>query len=375
MGDIMKNKKHSPLYLTGVVILALMVIILAASLITCNPLFRGSDDSIPFNESYAYGSSKLDLFILDSYNELGQSNINEFYDWMSSAYSAWRDEAVASGSFPFKGQESHDLKSFCSWARNHFNEIKEPRVRAEEEQSISIELHRLIKTIIPKFSLERGYEFHNVVRSGERQCFLQSVLIASLLQSMDISAGLLMVFKNERGEESNNGHAVVLERLADGKDLLVDASESAPFATHQGLFCRTHEGYRYVLPQYNEKTGAILSYVSVSGKKIADRREVKTMDLSFIQSQFDVYRGEWTEGGFHDKNKSTQGMETAAGYFQRSVSECPENPQALYFLARSYEELGQSAYALETYAKAMKLYTHYGWVPRSMKDKEAKLHF
>ena len=62
-------------------------------------------------------------------------------------------------------------------------------------------------------------------RSGQRQCFLQSVLIAGLLQRMGISAGVAMVYRNPRGEESNNGHAVTLVKLPDGDDLVADAAE------------------------------------------------------------------------------------------------------------------------------------------------------
>ncbi len=159
---IESSSTKKPFFKIGVILaLSLVVIVFFVSLITGNPLFHFEEESRAFTDPYAYGSSCMDLFVLDSYNELGQSNVNEFYEWMEESYRTWRDHEKAAGTFPFKEAENLDLKGFCAWAKSHLRSMGDVKERQEEERTISKELHHLIKAIIPKFSLQRGYEFHS----------------------------------------------------------------------------------------------------------------------------------------------------------------------------------------------------------------------
>ncbi len=90
--------------------------------------------------------------------------------------------------------------------------------------------------MLPKFSLDRGYEFRHSVDRLERQCFLQSVLIAGLMQRMGMEAGVVMIYRNQKGEASNLGHATVVLKLDNGRDIMVDASDPHPFMRHRGVF-------------------------------------------------------------------------------------------------------------------------------------------
>jgi hypothetical protein len=84
-------------------------------------------------------------------------------------------------------------------ARTKLDRIALPSARAAAERQVCADLHKSIKSRIPRFSLDRGFEFRHTVGRGERQCFLQSVVIASLLQRAGIPAGVAMVFATKRG--------------------------------------------------------------------------------------------------------------------------------------------------------------------------------
>jgi hypothetical protein len=223
-------------------------------------------------------------------------------------------------------------------------------------------LHRMVKSTIPRFSLDRGFEFCSVVRYGERQCFLQAVLIAGLLQRSGVRAGVAMVYRNLHGQETNNGHAVTLVRLSDGRDLIVDASDPEPFARQQGLYVRAG-GYRYVDPVYEGRTGRIASYRTVPEKGKLSPAQVRTLDLAFIRSQFWYYRGERREGGLLSRAKTPAGLAAAAADLRKSVSLCPRNPLAVYMLGRVYHAQGKAEEAHRLFERAHRLYAAAGWVP------------
>jgi hypothetical protein len=183
------------------------------------------------------------------------------------------------------GRQKPSLTGALAHVRQDLGRIKEPDRRAEAEAALGARLYRLVKTMIPRFSLDRGFEFTNVVRYGERQCFLQAVLIASLLQRMSVDAGVVMVYRSVHGQESNNGHAVTLLRLANGQDVIVDASEREPFAHQKGLFVRCG-GYQYVEPVFAHGSGRIIRYRLTSGKGLVENSRVQTLDLPFLHSQF-----------------------------------------------------------------------------------------
>jgi hypothetical protein len=168
--------------------------------------------------------------------------------------------------------------------------------KTQAEVEFSARLHKLIKDIIPRFSLDRGFEFANVITRGERQCFLQSVIIAGILQKTGVDAGIAMVYRSISGQESNNGHAVVLVKLPNGRDLIVDASDPVPFVEQRGLFVN-HHGYKFVKPVYNKADHQILYYTAESNSSRIAASRVKTLDYNFIRSQFYYYRGERAPGG------------------------------------------------------------------------------
>jgi len=314
------------------------------------------------NTSYPYKSNKFNILLEDSYKETTKVKASEFYLWMEDAYK--------NSSFHYPEKESLAFKDLLNYQKEYLiNIISSTDKKAEEEMKISAWFHRLIKTIIPKFSLSRGFEFSNVVKYGERQCFLQSVLIASLLQYIGIPAGVVMVYKNIKGEETNNGHAIVIVKLADKKDIIVDASDKEPFVKHQGLFMRVSNGnYLYVNPVYEENGAKILYYKEASSGKEIDVSNIKTLDFNFIRSQFYYYRGERVTGGLFEGRKSKEGLEQASKFLKKSINFCPQNPLAVYMLGIVLKAEGKTDEGLKLIGDAYKLYVQYGWVPQGVKD-------
>jgi hypothetical protein len=243
--------------------------------------------------------------------------------------------------------------------------LTDPSVRAGAERTVCEDLHKALKRQIPRFSLDRGFEFSNTVRYGERQCFLQSVVIAALLQRAGITAGVVMVSRNEKGAHCNNGHAVTLARLADGTHLLVDASDPTPFMSHQGLMVAVpaHGGYAYVEPVY-DPAHRITTYRSLRDRKKLAPSAVAALDVPFLRSQFEYYRGERAPGGlFNPPLATASGLAESERWLQRSVATCPRNPLAFYMLGRVQERRGKISAAKRAYNDAYLLYAKYGWIP------------
>ena len=250
-------------------------------------------------------------------------------------------------------------------AKPRLSRIANVKERASAERALCVNLHKAIKKQSPRFSLDRGFEFANTVKRGERQCFLQSVVIASLLQRAGVPAGVVMVSRNERGAYCNNGHAVTVARLADGTDIIVDASDPTPFMTHRGLMVRVPAlgGYAYVEPVY-DAAHRITAYRSLRGKTTLAPPAIALLDVPFLRSQFTYYRGERTPGGlFTPPLVQPAGLARSETWLKQSVSECPQNPLAVYMLGRVQERQGNRAAAKRSYSDAYALYTRYGWVP------------
>ncbi|MDQ7823928.1 MAG: hypothetical protein RDV48_14100 [Candidatus Eremiobacteraeota bacterium] len=349
-----------------VVIIVIAVLIAAGSLIRGCPLTPWDRDDRSSIIRYPYGSEQFSLFIKNSCDECGEGSDEEFYSWFEGLYARWRDDSVNAGAFPFGAFEKYDFRDFLKKSDIHFASISDETKRGEEQLRCAAGVHHLVKAVIPKFSLERGFEFVNVMKYGERQCFLQSVLIAGILQEMGLDAGVVMVYRNERGEESNNGHALVLLKLSDAFDVTVDASEKTPFACHRGLFCKTGTSYRYYNPIYEGPDRIITAYRTTSGVPVAPR-EVLSCDVPFLMSMFYFYRGEWAPGGLRNGKKSPEGLELAASYFSRAIKECGENPLPVYYAARVSEARGLKKQAQVYYRQAFSLYNHYGWVPKGLR--------
>lgn len=301
--------------------------------------------------SYAYGSPAFAAFVDDSYDVAKRGRSQDFFDWMDREFDA------AAG---------NDIESFAAAARNRMQGARSPAARTVQEVQTAREVHRLVKRAIPRFSLDRGFEFHQTEALGERQCFLQSVLIAGLLQACGVEAGVVMVYLNEKGDSTNNGHAVTLLRLASGNELVVDASEPRPFATHRGLFVATgsEPPYRYVRPTY--ASGDVPFMVAGTAEGPGGRlppSALRPVDIGFLRSQFDYYRGERAPGGILAKPPTSKGLAQSAKFLERSVRECGQNPLAVYMLGTVYEALGDLPRARERLQFAKGLYEADGWVP------------
>jgi hypothetical protein len=297
--------------------------------------------SASFNpETYPYGTTSFSQFIEDSQARFGSPSQSNFYAWMDRA-------------------AGRSLIKDADTLRKRITAAK-PADRPQIILTAASDLHRLVKKSIPMFSLERGYEFYYVVTKGERQCFLQSVLIAGILQRAGIDAGVVMVWKNEKGSESILGHAVTVVKNTNGSYFLVDASAPKPFMTHQGLFGRGGAGYKFVSPIY--KGTNILGFANaegVSGRPIA----LGGLPINYLRSQFDYYRGERAVNGFMTPPRTPVGLADSAKFLEKAVAESKENPLAMYVLGHVYKQQGRLVDADKAYQTAYKLFAADGHIP------------
>lgn len=314
---------------------------------------------IPSAERYSYHSQQFYQFVKDSYQYNHAGNPRQFFNWFENTYKIVNAKL---GAYP-----ETTLDQFIASRKNERAKSQNIRQKTQREMLICAETHRLVKTLIPRFNLTRGFEFTNTVKLGERQCFLQSVLIAGLLQDMGIDSGVVMIYKNAHGEESNNGHAVTLVKLTDGTDILLDASEQTPFVTHRGIYARA-SGYRYLTPVFQGPSKKIISYKTADKSNKIQTSKVRTMDINFIRSQFDYYRGERAKNGILWAARTPGGMEASLDAFKSAVQYCPQNTLALYMLAKTYFVLGDTAKAQKTYQTAVTCYSRAGWTPAGIKD-------
>lgn len=221
---------------------------------------------------------------------------------------------------------------------------------------------QLVKRLLPRFSLEEGYEFAYAALKGERQCLLQATLVQGLLESMGFSAGIYMVWRNPQGQESNLGHAVAVLRLK-GKDYLVDPSEPTPFPRHLGVFLSTREGYRFAEPIYAHD-GAIVVYRIQGKKRLPD--EVEPLPYAFVRSQFYYYRGEQARGGVLKPPRTPAGLARSEAMLRKAVALDPRNPLARYLLGLTLVKEGKGMEAKSLLFEAHALYRAYGHVPPSV---------
>ena len=318
-------------------------------------------------ESYPYGGKTFTHFVSNSYRG-EKGNAQDFYDWMS--------RAVRQNTALFPGDSTKDLPARLSAERSRLAALPDAKAKAEVELRIAEQLHKAVKTVIPKFSLERGYEFRYTVQRGERQCLLQSVLMAGMMQAMGMNAGAFMVWKSETGSESNNGHVVSVLKLADGKDVLVDCSDPHPIAKQQGLFVwnGAEKRYRFVEPVYTGDKGIISGYKTHGTSAVLPSKNVRPLDVSFLDSQFDFYRGEHTPGGLLHTPRTPSGLEQEMRYLRRAVRAAPQNPLAVYMLGRVYLKQNNLGAARSCLTRAYALYSSAGRVPQGTKDAMKELN-
>ena len=315
------------------------------------------------NEIYPYRTPEFNEFVNESFGSPKGSA--RFYKWMA--------QAVRKSKFSFPDEKNLALEPYLSYKYKQLAKFDDSAERAKVERSFAASLHKMVKLILPHFSLDHGYEFTNAYEHGQRQCFLQSVLITGLLQKGGVRAGVAMVNCNVQGQETNNKHAVCIARLADGTDLIVDASEDEPFAKQHGLFTFSTEGFRFVKPVYGQGQ-SITSYQSYDGHSAIDIKAIRPLTRSFLRSQFDYYRGERTLGGVMAKQKTSRGLQEAAKFLTRSIQENPQNPLSQYMLGRVLLYQGRREAAARSLDRAMALYQKEGWVPPDERTSQLQAH-
>ncbi len=324
-------------------------IAIAAALIVVALAAQGTGSVAP----YPYNGKTFRTFVQDSYIEGHKGDPQQFYDWFAAAF--------AKSAPQYKGVDEKDLPRFLDAEKRRIDSIKNPKARAAEELRLGEYLHAVVKKTIRVFSLEHGFEFHAVQRLGQRQCLLQSVLIAGLLQEMHVDAGVVMVYRNIQGEYSFNGHVTTLMKLSDGKDIIVDASEPEPFAKHKGILAQTTR-YCCLSPVYAKGSSMIVAYRTSFGRR-AKPSEVSPLDADYVRSQFYYYRGERAPGGVIATKPTKAGLAASAYFLGKSVKLSPANSLAVYMLGRTYAAQGKPDRAKAQYRKALKLQQSYGWVP------------
>ncbi|MGY2894648.1 hypothetical protein [Deinococcus sp. UYEF24] len=334
---------------------------LALALLTLAPAtLAASQTATPqVGPNFQYGSAAFDEVAQTSYKTVGLSGT--FNDWIMAAY---QKTGVTLGDAA-SGNLTADLD-----ARAAAIKAATGAARVKLERDTAAWAHKFVKKSIPKFSLERGFELANVVKTGERQCLAQSFIISGLLQRAGMQAGAVMVWSNPQGQQSNLGHVVSVVRLSgmnggSGNDLLVDASDPTPFVHHQGLLVRSGGRYNFVKPTY-EADDTISGYtVADSGTRLSVKA-TSPLTLSYLHSQFDYYRGERATGGFMGTGvgKATPaGLKQSALYLNRALQEDPQNALASFVLGHVLARQGQNGPAMAQYQKANALYLSQGHVP------------
>jgi tetratricopeptide (TPR) repeat protein len=330
------------------------------------PSFHRQPSHTRFTPRYSLRDKTFTAFVTDSYRQTdgGTAGAAEFYRWLDAAYGKTR---ITVGPPPGVSR-SLPLAGALDAERSRLARISGSAAKTRQERQVAAWAHRTVKKAIPRFSLDRGFEFYSMVHGGERQCYAQSVLIAGMLQRAGIPAGVVMVWKNQSGATSNNGHAITIARLSNGRHLLIDASEPLPFSLQQGLFVRQDRQYRFVTPLFNKNDSEIFGYRRESDQERIAVSSVHALDLPFLKSQFYYYRGERAPGGAFDSKKTIAGLSRSAQHLQTAIRLCPENPLATYMLGRVYQRLGKTEAARQQFAQSYRLYSRFGYLPEGARD-------
>lgn len=335
--------------------LAALTVILPTLGIAGESLMRQNQTTTQAQVSRAtlsYQSAGWNTLVSDSYNLLG-NNTRPFSQWLEAAYRGTTKAHLG---------KYGNLEEALQFRKAELKAAK-GEARVILERKTGAWLHKMTKAIIPKFSLERGFEFVYMVKNGERQCLLQSVLIAALAQRMGMDVGIAMVWRNDTGRVSNLGHVTAVVRLSNGLDTLIDASDPEPFFKHQGLLMRDGSDYRFLEPQY-DKNGNILEYKRTKDGVNLKPRQVESLSYNYIRSQFEFYRGERAVGGFIGPS-TPSGLAESALHLTKAIGLEPANALALYVLAL-VERKQEKPYRARL-EQAAALYERYGFMPEGVK--------
>ncbi len=303
---------------------------------------------------YPFGSSQFDALVRDSQSATGDSLTSSFEGWLEKAYATHQKAQL---------EDYATLTNALKARAAEYAKLKDVNARVALERDTGAWLHRMIKVTIPKFSLDRGFEFTNTVRFGERQCLLQGTLIASLLQKMGFEAGIVMIWRNLQGTPSNLGHVATYLSLSDGHALIVDASEPEPFASHQGVF-----SYNRRLAQYQFLTPKFDTAGNLTDFNEARVSAITALPYSYVRSQFYFYRGERTPGGFVNKPITPDGLARSQAFLQKAISLEPQNLLAQYVLGYVYNRAGKTDLGTAQFKLSYGLYQKFGYVPDGVKQ-------
>lgn len=249
--------------------------------------------------------------------------------------------------------------------------LKDDSLNPEQKTNLQIafakELYNWIKKTLPRYSLDKGFELTNAALHSQRQCFLQAIILTSILHKNNIDAAIAMVNLNDNGSETNNGHAIVILKLPNGNDIILDGSAVTPFMNHLGIFVNTPDGYLYVKPVYMMGSNQISYYSSTADSQIIPTSSIIIFDLNFLRSQIYYYRGEQAKNGSISEKPNKKGLSNSLIYLKIAYQYCPNNPLVLYILSKTYDLLDDNENASAWKTKAKNKYSSYGWVPVQLK--------
>lgn len=307
----------------------------------------------------SYGGAQFQELAAESYELAGLKG--DFQSWLADAY---RKNGVQLAG-------SRSLNGALATRKKQIEAARTPAGKDALALDTAAWAWKFIKKAVPKFSLERGFEFASIVKTGERQCLLQSTIVAGLLQKAGLNAGLVMVWKSLSGQESNLGHVTSTLRLPSGaRDVQVDASEPTPFAAHQGVLAWVDGAYRFLAPTFSSAgSPEITGYARSDGLGRVNPAAVTFLSLNYVRSQFDYYRAERAPGGVlgTGSGKSTPaGLSISEHFLRKALQEEPGNALAASVLGTVLRKEGREGEARTQYRRAGALYAAAGHLPAGM---------
>ena len=153
----------------GAVALGLALAAFPRAQIEAPPRPAWAKQFVPGGLRFPYGGREFSGFVSESFRNCGGKS-KEFFDWFNQAFQEARGVTLARWLNSWKVRLDTTSRS----------DVHEASTEAQRE--FAADVHKAIKQTIRKFSFDRGFEFAYTVRFGERQCLLQSVLAAGLLQ-------------------------------------------------------------------------------------------------------------------------------------------------------------------------------------------------
>src|SRR3569833_1470959 len=112
-------------------------------------IHRGS--TVSEGAEYPLHSKQFDQFVSDSYGEPAAREVGDFYQWLDHAYQTSPTRPA--------GQEELTLEQVLEAKQKALATISDPGERTRSEVETAAWIHRTIKKTIPRFSLDRGFEF------------------------------------------------------------------------------------------------------------------------------------------------------------------------------------------------------------------------